>query len=226
MPVNTLQRKAFQQYEANQWFARNKSLLNSYAGEHDFVVNLLLQYKIKPLRILELGSSAGYRLHYLKHLFPDAQVFGIDPSTDAVATGTQLYPGVELHVGTADDLSVFEDGFFDLVIIGFVFYVIDRSLLLRVVSEIDRVLADKGLLINVDFFSEKAIKNNYHHITEFEAFSFKQGYETIFLASEMYQLLHKISFHHSNRQPDATDDYFNKCTATLLKKDVNAGYHS
>jgi ubiquinone/menaquinone biosynthesis C-methylase UbiE len=219
-----LQRKAFQQYEANQWFARNKFILYKYKGENDFVSSIITQYRINPIRILEIGSSAGYRLNYLKSLFPSAKIIGIDPSTDAVQEGRKLYPDIELHVATADDLSIFEDSFFDLIIIGFVFYVIDRSLLLKVVGEIDRVLSNKGLLINTDFFSEKPIKNKYHHITEFEAFSFKQRYENIFLASEMYQLLHQVSYNHTDYLVDASDDYFNKCTTTLLKKDVFATY--
>jgi ubiquinone/menaquinone biosynthesis C-methylase UbiE len=218
------QKQAFQKYEANQWFARNKSLLNTFKGESDIVSSLITQYRINPIRILEIGSSAGYRLNYLKSLFPSALVVGIDPSTDAIQEGMKLYPNIELHVATADDLSMFDDGFFDLVIIGFVLYVIDRSLLLKVVGEIDRVLTDKGLLINTDFFSEKAIQNKYQHISDFEAFSFKQRYENIFLASEMYHLIHMVSFNHSDLLPDATDDYFNKCSTTILKKDVSAAY--
>jgi ubiquinone/menaquinone biosynthesis C-methylase UbiE len=224
MKDRALQRKAFVQYEANQWYARNKQAVDNYSGEDDIVVGLLKQYHVQPLRVLEVGCSAGYRLHYLKQYYPEACVTGIDPSSDAVKKGSELYPNIELSVGTADDLSLFETGSFDLIIVGFVFYVVDRPLLLKVVSEIDRVLSDKGLLINIDFFSEKALKNKYHHITEFEAYSFKQNYESIFLASEMYQLIHKSSFDHGTKSFDASDDYFNKCTATLLKKDVYAVY--
>ncbi len=224
MSTTASQRKAFQQYEANQWFIRNKPILDNYAGENDFVINLLQLYNIKPLRILEIGCSAGYRLNYLRNLFPAAEITGIDPSSEAVNAGKRHYPGVELFEGTADDLSRFEDGYFDLIIVGFVFYVIDRSLLLRVVAEIDRVLCNKAVVINIDFFSERPNRNRYHHITEFDAFSFKQNYENIFIASEMYQLLHRVSFHHEKRLADATDDYFNKCSATLLKKDIDAVY--
>jgi ubiquinone/menaquinone biosynthesis C-methylase UbiE len=224
MKDTALQRKAFAQYEANQWYARNKQAVDNYSGEDDIVVRLLKQYHIQPLRVLEIGCSAGYRLNYLKEYYPEARVIGIDPSSDAVKRGSDLYPNIELFVGTADDLSQFENGYFDLIIVGFVFYVIDRTLLLKVISEIDRVLSDKGFLVNTDFYSEKPLKNKYHHITEFEAYSFKQNYESIFLASEMYQLIHKSSFHHSARSFDASDDYFNKCTATLLKKDVYAVY--
>ena len=106
------QKQAFQKYEANQWFARNKSLLNTFKDETDIVSSMITQYRINPIRILEIGSSAGYRLNYLKSLFPSALVVGIDPSTDAVEEGRKLYPNIELHVATADDLSMFDDGFF------------------------------------------------------------------------------------------------------------------
>jgi len=224
MQNTALQSIAFRNYEANQWFLRNKPVLEKYSGDDDIIVNLVKQYQVKPLRILEIGSSAGYRLHYLKTIFPSAEVKGIDPSDEAIKYGKAQYRNIDLHVRTADDLSLFKDGYFDLVIVGFVFYVIDRPLLLKVIGEIDRVLCDKGLLINTDFFSEKAFKNKYHHITEFEAYSFKQNYENIFLASNMYQLIHKASYNHNSKLPDATDNYYDKCSATLLKKDLYATY--
>lgn len=218
------QKKAFQEYEANQWFDRNRSVLETYSLENDVVVNTIKNYYITPKRVLEIGSSAGYRLNGIKTAFPQTEVYGLDPSRQAIDYGTAHYPGVNLFTGTADNMQKFEDAQFDLVIVGFVFYVIDRHLLLKVIAEIDRVLADKGALITVDFFSEKAIRNHYEHITQFEAFSFKQNYDQIFTASQLYQLVHKESFHHSSKELDATDDYYNKCSITMLKKDVYAAY--
>ncbi|SIO49148.1 class I SAM-dependent methyltransferase [Chitinophaga niabensis] len=218
------QKKAFQEYEANQWFGRNRSVLETYSPENDVVVNTLKNYHVTPKKVLEIGSSAGYRLNGIKETFRQAEVFGLDPSQQAIDYGTMHYPDVQLFTGTADNMQMFEDGQFDLVIVGFVFYVIDRHLLLKVVAEIDRVLADKGTLVAVDFFSEKAIRNHYEHITQFEAFSFKQNYDQIFTASQLYQLVHKGSFHHSSKEYDATDDYYNKCSVTMLKKDVYAAY--
>lgn len=221
---HSAQKTAFLAYEANQWFIRNKAALQSYNKDEDIVINTINSYGIQPQQVLEIGSSAGHRLNGIKTLFPDAGVAGIDPSGEAIAFGQSTYPAVDFHLGTADQMGMFRDGQFDLVIVGFVFYVIDRHLLLKVVSEIDRVLADKGMLIMVDFFSEKNIRNNYEHITQFKAYSFKQNYDQIFSSTEMYQLVSKTSFNHSTRQNDATDDYYNKCSVTMLKKDVYASY--
>lgn len=224
MSVDHLQKKAFQQYEADQWFSRNRSVIENYNGEKDLVVKVIQQYNLKPLRVLEIGCSAGYRLDHIKKMTPSTQVVGVDLSAAAITEGKKQFSSVEFHLGGADDLSALEDSSFDLVIVGFVLYVIDRASLLKVVSEIDRVLSDKGLLINIDFFSETALKNDYHHIKEFKAYSFKQRYEDIFLATQMYQLIHKLSFNHNVHSLDATDDYFNKCSVTLLKKDIYASY--
>ncbi|MGN7720008.1 class I SAM-dependent methyltransferase [Chitinophaga sp. 22620] len=219
------QKKAFQEYEADQWFLRNKSYLDNYDARHDIVLNTVQNYKLHPENILEIGCSAGHRLNSLKKLFPGATVCGIDPSQQAVSYGAGIYPGVELTAGTADQMKMFADGQFDLVIVGFVFYVIDRPLLLQVIAEIDRVLADKGVLVIVDFFSERTIKNHYQHITEFQAYSYKQNYDRLFTETALYHLLFKGSFDHSTGDLDSSDDYYNKCSISLLKKDIYAAYN-
>lgn len=226
MPEQTehFQKKAFQEYEADQWFQRNKPYLDNYRAEDDIVISTIRNYRIKPQNILEIGSSAGYRLDGIKKLYPETNVSGIDPSQQAVDYGARTYPHVHLSAGTADNMSMYADGQFDLVVVGFVFYVIDRPLLLKVIAEIDRVLADKGLLIIVDFFSEKTIKNNYQHITQFQAYSYKQNYDRIFTETELYQLVFKGSFDHSTKELDSSDDYYNKCSVSLLKKDIYAAY--
>jgi hypothetical protein len=97
IPSDANQREAFMQYEANQWFAPNKSILLSYNGEEDHVASLMKQYQLKPERILESGSSAGHRLTYLRGLHPSAQMKDLDPSTNAVNFGKKMYPQIDLH---------------------------------------------------------------------------------------------------------------------------------
>lgn len=223
-PKEHYQKNAFQEYEADQWFRRNKPVLDNYNADKDIVINTVRNYNLKPDNILEIGSSAGYRLAGLKKCFPASNVCGIDPSQEAVAYGTKAYPDVRLTAGTADQMGMYADGQFDLVVVGFVFYVIDRPLLLKVIAEIDRVLADKGLLVIVDFFSEKTIRNNYQHITQFQAYSYKQHYDRIFTETELYQLVFKGSFDHGSGELDSSDDYYNKCSVSLLKKDIYAAY--
>ena len=217
------QKKAFLEYEADLWFKRNKEALENYKVEDDIVYNLLDKYKILPEKILEIGCSSGHRLNGLKGLFPYAGVYGIDPSNNAIAYGKELYPHVHFDRATADNLP-YPAKHFDLVIMGFVFYVVDRELLLASVSEIDRVLSDKGFLLIIDFFSERALKNEYAHISEFKAYSFKQKYESIFTESHLYQLMDKSSVNHTTKKPDVLSDFYDLMSVTLLKKDIYAPY--
>lgn len=218
------QKDAFIEYEADAWFDRNKEYFGAYSKDRDRVISLITEYNLKPKSILEIGCSAGYRLNGLKETFKDCSVVGVEPSKEAVNYGKQNFPDVNLLRGTADDLADFQDESFDIVIVGFVFYVIDRSIFFKVVSEIDRVLKNGGILIIVDFFSETALKNVYQHIKDFSAFSFKQNYDEVFTASKLYYLLDKSTWKHSEKILDASNDYHDKYSISLLKKDVNASY--
>ena len=218
------QKEAFIDYEADAWFNRNKSVLLNYTKERDRVLSLIKEYKLAPKNVLEIGCSAGYRLNAIKTSFEGCSVFGIEPSKEAINYGKQQYPGVNFINGTADDLSSMEDESMDVVVVGFVFYVIDRNIFFKVVAEIDRVLKNGGILIIVDFFSETALKNVYQHIKDFSAFSFKQNYDEVFTASKLYYLLDKSTWNHSEKVLDATDNYHDKYSVTLLKKDISASY--
>lgn len=221
---NNNQKESFLAYEANAWFERNLSVIEKYDANRDRVITLVKEYNLRPTKILEIGSSAGYRINALKTIYNDCEVYGIDPSVDAIQYGKEHFSDVNFIHGTADKLDDFQNQSVDIVIVGFVFYVIDRDILFKVISEIDRVLKNGGILIIVDFFSEKSLRNVYEHINEFTAFSFKQNYDEIFTSSKLYYLLDKSTWNHSEKIPDATDNYFDKYSISLLKKDMNASY--
>lgn len=221
---NKLQTNAFISYEADAWFERNKDYLNNYKVEKDEVVNLIKQYRLNPGSLLEIGCSAGYRLNGIKNLLNTCEVHGVEPSDKAIAFGKEKFPSVNFTKSTADDLSAYADSSMDVIIVGFVFYVIDRQMVFKVIAEIDRVLKNNGLLIIVDFFSETSLKNQYQHIKDFSAYSFKQNYYEIFTSSKLYYLLDKSTLNHDTKEKDATEDYFNKYSITLLKKDILASY--
>ena len=215
------QKDAFLQYEADNWFFRNKEV--HYSAEKDVVINVLKEYNAKPENVLEIGCSYGYRLNAISTYFNTAHVTGLEPSAEAIKRGNLNYPQVNFVKGTADQLP-FETASFDLIIIGFVLYVVDRNILLKVISESDRVLRDGGILMIIDFFSEKPVRNPYQHIKDIEAYAFKQNYDEIFTASKIYHLLDKRSMSHSGKGYDLTADYYDKYALTTLRKDLSAGY--
>lgn len=218
------QKAAFLNYEADEYFARNQGILTSYSVEKDPVIKLLQDYQYVPKRILEIGCNAGYRLNGIKTLFPESEVYGVEPSRSAIEYGKKNYKNINFVQGTTDDLGVFTEGFFDLVIIGFVLYVVDRTILLKTIGEIDRVTANNGILVNIEFFAQTPHKNNYTHIKDLDAYAFKQNYEDIFIASRLYQFLDKRSYNHSTKVFDISNNYYDKYVVTALQKDIHAGY--
>lgn len=222
---NNTQKNAFLEYEADAWFQRNKSIIESYSINRDRVISLLEYYDLHSGNILEIGCSAGYRLNGIIQRFgEEVKVFGIDPSNAAIDFGKKSYPRVNFTKGTADNLNVYGEGSMNVVIVGFVFYVIDREIFFKVISEIDRVLKNGGVLIIVDFFSEAALKNVYEHIKDFKAYAFKQNYDEVFTASKLYYLLDKSTWSHSTKELDASSNYHDKYSISLLKKDISASY--
>ena len=218
------QKRSFLNFEADAWFDRNKEAIINYNSEIDNVILLIKKYNLNPNSVLEIGSSSGYRLKAIKDLYKNCTVYGVEPSKKAIKYGISNNPSVNFIHGTADSLECVEDNSMDIVIVGFVFYVIDRNILLKVVSEIDRVLKNNGILVIIDFFSESSLKNAYEHIESFSAFSYKQDYYKIFTASKLYYLLNKSTYNHNTGNEDASEDYFNKFTLSLLKKDINSSY--
>ena len=216
------QKKAFINYEANEWFNRNKKKFLKYDGNNDYVINLLKKYKVTFKNVLEIGCSFGYRLNHIKEKYKDCSVFGIDPSSAAIEFGKKKYPNVNFNLGTADQLNVYKKDFFDVVIVGFVFYVIDRNYLLKVVSEIDSLLKNGGTLIIVDFQSIIPQKNVYEHIKDFNAYAYKQPYEEIFTSSKLYALFDKLTVNHSDNLIDlrTSKDFFNR-TSKLINNHLS-----
>jgi len=224
--MNNIQKEAFLESEANDWFDRNVEAINNFNKNDDVVCNLIKKYSLNPRKILEIGTSSGHRLNGLYEIIgDDCKYYGIDPSKKAIEFGTEKFKKLNLEIGTADNLNNFENESIDIVIVGFVFYVIDRQLLLKVVSEIDRVLSKNGMLIIVDFFSEIPKKNKYHHIKNFEAYSFKQNYHDIFISTKLYSLIDFNTVSHSLNKllPDLLD-YNELYTCALLKKNMYEGY--
>ncbi|MEP3435856.1 MAG: class I SAM-dependent methyltransferase [Hoeflea sp.] len=194
--MSGFQTETFRQGEADKWFERNAAALQE--ASQDVVCTSVLRLGIKPSRILEIGSANGWRLAWFRQKM-GATCSGIDPSSKAIEEGTNRFPGLDLKVGTADDLP-FKDASFDMVILGFCMYLVDPSLHFRVVSEIDRVLADGGHVVIFDFQSPFPYHNPYHHFEGLKAH--KMEYARLFLSHPGYGLLHRELKQHG---PDFMD---------------------
>jgi SAM-dependent methyltransferase len=97
------QKQIFLASEGDNWFLRNKKVLDSTPAEEDLllkeILDLIQSDPAKPLNLLEIGCGNGKRLAELqKNGF---QVTGLDPSKVAIKEASEK--GVEAKVGTADE---------------------------------------------------------------------------------------------------------------------------
>lgn len=142
--------------------------------------------------VLELGSSNGFRLNTLKKLFPTIDVaVGVDPSKLAVQDGKERY-GLEMYENNIVDFE-FDDYQFDLVIVNFVYYWVDRKNILKAVANTDSFVKDKGYLVIGDFLPNFPQRVNYHHTDE-EVYTYKLNYPRIFESTNNYKKIFETTF--------------------------------
>lgn len=220
MNDDTFQRDVFIAQEANNFFGRNKVGLAS-ASHVKSLVTERIAHHIAPdrtARVLEVGCASGGNLAAL-HDRASVDCFGIDPSGDAVHAGMQTYPNFDLQVGSADNMP-FATGSMDVVWFGFCLYLVDRSLLHRVVSEADRIVRDGGLLVIHDFDPIAPCVRPYKHVEGVN--SYKMDYSALFLSDPAYSLVEKISFAHDGLP--WTSDPQERLALWICRKNLHLGY--
>jgi len=181
---------------ADAYFARNPKAIDTNRGPSR-PTRLFASYIRPTNRVLEIGSSNGRLLEQLRRL-AGCEAHGIDPSPAAVEDGRSRFPDVRLSVGTADRIA-YNDGFFDVVVLGFCLYLVERALLHRVVAETDRVLSDGGgRLMITDFDPPEPHRTAYRY--EDGLWSYKMQYAKLWLANPCYVLAEKIAFNHATEE--------------------------
>ena len=186
------QKKVFLKGEGNAWYGRNKETLSErHLPDGDIVLTELVNLfsDFSKLKILEIGCGSGERLSWLK--LQGADVFGIDPSSDAI--DAVIDKGISAKIGTADNLP-YEENTFDIVIVGFCLYLCDRQDLFLISSEINRVLKSTSWLIILDFYNKNHTSNSYAHLEG--VYSFKMDYSSMFTwHPDYFLMLQKIVDH-------------------------------
>lgn len=213
---NSTQRTAFLNGEGDAWFNRNA---NYEIDQFDHVDKEILQHLSRESNILEIGCADGRRLARIqKVLGTDSRLVGIDPSTAAIQQGLIKFQGLDLRIGTADDLPLNE--FFSTVILGFCLYLCDRTLLSKIVAEVDKVLLDNGTLIIVDFDPPHPRRRQYRHHEGL--WSYKMDYSTLFTTFPHFSQSSKKSMSHQVAEWEKSEE--ERIAVWVLKKHINGGY--
>ena len=208
------QKDKFIMSEGDQYFKRNKSSLSKTKNINSIdILGKLIKDKDK---ILEIGTSNATKLDYISRSFSSLNLalYGTDPSSEAIKNGSQQYPNLKLKQGTSDQID-FDDQYFDVIILGFCLYLVDRELMFKTVSEVDRTLKQGGYLVITDFETPIPMKQIYKH-TE-SIFTYKNNYSNFFLGGGHYSLINKI--HYSQSTDTFQTDYNERVSTSVLFKE-------
>ena len=215
--MNSNQKNIFLEGEGDCWFDRNDGLDMNSRIKDDLILNEMERLHIQPQSVLEVGCAEGWRLNVISDKLK-SECTGFDPSKKAILAGKELYPNINLEVGTAEKIDM-EDSSVELVILGFCLYLCDRDELFSIAKEVDRVLNDKGLIIILDFYSENAYKNEYAHKSG--VYTYKMDYSKMFTWNPIYSLVSNVISSHSKETIVHEKDE-RICVSTLMKSHDNA----
>lgn len=149
--------------EGDAWFTRNAG--SRAHGSADPVLGEITRWakQVRSASVLEIGCAEGTRLDSIRGLF-GASCTGVEGSALAVARGREMHPKVRLEQGVAPHcLAQFADAQFDLVIIGFMQYLMPRSWEFALAYEVDRILVSGGRIVTYDFLSPIPSSREYGH---------------------------------------------------------------
>jgi SAM-dependent methyltransferase len=215
------QDEVFAAYEGNNWFQRNRSVLEHFDPEADLPLKLMKLYQMNPRTVLEVGAANGYRLAEISQQH-GTKVVAVEPSREAILDGRLRFPRVEFVQGVASAIPL--ERSFDVIIVNGVFCWMERTTLLRSVAEIDRLLLDKGFLIIGDFYPSNQLKTHYHHLADQEMYTYKQDYAAPFLSSGLYRTVCLLTADHSSKALETDVPENDRFGTWLLRKSVNDLY--
>jgi SAM-dependent methyltransferase len=217
--VPDVQAAAFATGEGDRYFERNRAWPGAYNIDTDPLVRLLTIADIAPESVIEIGAASGHRVAALAQRW-GCRAVAVEPSRVAVAEGRQQYPLVEFAVGTMDHVPT--AAVFDLVLANFVFHWVGRSLLLRSVAEVDRLVADGGYLAIGDFLPAGFAKTSYKH--QPGLWTYKQDYADVFCSSGLYSRVSALIGEYGGEIPSGGADPSHRAGYTLLHKSLDAHY--
>ena len=164
---------------------RNRHARIKIASKENFVFKIISKNKIKPKKILEIGSSTGYLLESFRKKY-NCQCYGIDTSKYAISEGKKLFKKINLTHGLFE-LSKLKDLKYDIIICGFFLFMLPPSKVLNLFSKIDSSLNSGGYIVINDFYNKaNSFKiRNYKHEKKLKVY--RWDYKKIFLSLPYYK---------------------------------------
>jgi ubiquinone/menaquinone biosynthesis C-methylase UbiE len=128
--------------------SRNASMMQAV---HDLEVKYGLN--IHSSKLLDVGAATGYGLwQFLLSGFRANQLYGVDLYQDRIERGKEICPGLNLYVGDGTNMSMFENGTFDIACEQFCFVHVPLDDTQRkMAKEMLRVVKPGGFIIILDW---------------------------------------------------------------------------
>ncbi len=216
------QDEIFLKSEADAWYKRNAHKLSPGAHRDNIAAKFLRRHRLTFKRVLEVGSTNGWRLEMMRKQKPHASYVGVEPSRMAIREGKKFFPKLTLLRGIASALPV--KGVFDLVLIIFVLHWVSRENLLASIAEIDRVTAEGGYLLVSDFLPRVPSRNSYVHLKHGVS-TWKTDYGALFEATGNYRKVERQIFDYDTLKPaNARTPDKVRAVITLYQKKTGVGY--
>jgi ubiquinone/menaquinone biosynthesis C-methylase UbiE len=143
-----------------EWSARKYDRFYWESVNHphrDLLLSKVSAYS--PSSVLEIGCNSGPNLLRIARAFPSAKLRGIDINRQSIDVGKKMFEesgikNVDLDVGRADELGVFGDKSFDVVLTDAVLIYIGKDKIDTVASEMLRIA--KKAIVMVEYQDSKA----------------------------------------------------------------------
>ena len=189
---------------------RNRYFRIKIASKENLVFKIISKSKIKPKKVLEIGSSTGYLLERLRKSL-NCKCYGVDTSKTAIAEGKKLFKNINLVYGVFEK-SKLKELKYDLIICGFFLFMLPPSKILKLFSTIDLSLNDGGHIIIYDFYNKpKSFKiKEYKHEKKLKVY--RWDYKSVFLSLPYFKKKKIFKKFHLK-----TKDYVE---VSLIKKEV------
>ena len=206
----------FSEADADAWFIRNEKSLDNLEKDaaSQVMSGMLGDYITEFSEVLEIGCSTGARLNYLNRQY-SAKYYGIDLSRRAIEFGQNNFKNLKLSVQRAESLN-FGEATFDLVILGFFLYLVDRKDYASVVKEVVRVTKYGGYIGILDFDVPYQYSNPYAPNNNLQ--SYKCDNAQAFIETGQFTLIDKKSFSHFS--PKFTAEIDQRISFQILYKEA------
>lgn len=173
----------------DNFYVRRGNII-SKSVEEDNVCWAIDVLKLEPRNVLEIGCADGWRLNNLFNQYK-CKSTGIDPSMLAIGVGLQKYPYLKLEEGMASELP-YDNNSFDTVIFGHCLYLCDNQDLFKIAYQADRVLAEDGHMIILDFYPK--VPHYNINVDNYLTKTYKMDYSEMFSWHPSYTIVHRNIF--------------------------------